>query len=159
MMSAARVPLSSPSATVALGARIARVLEPHDLVLLSGDLGAGKTYLARALLRELGVPEEEAIASPTFSLVNEYDTDIGPVLHVDLYRLREPGIDMANEVRRLGLRERRAEGAIVLVEWGEGAETLFGAQPPALVVALAAIAAEERVASLSGPKAHAVAAE
>ena len=119
----------------------------------------GTSAIWRAVLRALGVPEEDAIASPTFSLVNEYDTDLGPVLHVDLYRLREPGLDMAREVQRLGLRERRAEGAIVLVEWGEGAERLFGVQPPAIVVALVAISAEARVASISGPKAPAVATE
>lgn len=125
--------------TTRLGQRIASLLEPGDLVLLSGDLGAGKTFLARAILRARGVPASVAIASPTFTLVQEYPGDL---LHVDLYRLR--GENERTEVERLGLAERRAEGAILLVEWGEG---LLG--PPDLTVALSA---SPRRASVSGPR-------
>lgn len=83
--------------------------------MLDGPLGAGKTFLVRALLRTLGVPHERAIASPTFGLIHEYQLDSGlSVLHADLYRLAgKPA-----EVEQLGLRERRIEGAMVLVEWG-----------------------------------------
>ena len=122
------VRLASRRDTTRLGGRIAAVLEPGDLVLLSGDLGAGKTFLARAIARARGVPTDIAIASPTFTLVQEYETPNGALLHVDLYRLREEGLDAkvspatVREVRRLGLAERRAEGAILLVEWGHGVE-------------------------------------
>jgi tRNA threonylcarbamoyladenosine biosynthesis protein TsaE len=124
------VGLSSRRETTRLGRRLAEVLEPGDLLLLSGQLGAGKTFLARAIARALGVPSEVAIASPTFTLVQEYETPRGTLLHVDLYRLRDEaaGVSSATiqDVRRLGLAERRAEGAILLVEWGEGLEEELG---------------------------------
>ena len=110
--------------TIRLGTRIATALAPGDLVVLSGDLGAGKTFLARALARALGVPTEQAIASPTFTLVQEYEVARGTLLHADLYRLRGP--KERDEVRRLGLAERRSEGAILLVEWADGLEEDLG---------------------------------
>lgn len=135
--------------TTRLGARIAGVLGPGDLVLLSGELGAGKTFLARAVARALGVPTDVAIASPTFTLVQEYDTRRGTLLHVDLYRVRDEGRpdETAAEVRRLGLAERRADGAILIVEWGEGLESELG--PADLSVKLA-IRGERREATVSG---------
>jgi tRNA threonylcarbamoyladenosine biosynthesis protein TsaE len=123
--------LRSRRDTTRLGAAIARVLEPGDLVVLSGDLGAGKTFLARALARGLGV--HGAVTSPTFTLVQEYATNRAPLLHVDLYRLRESKTPLAQEIARLGLRERRAEGAILLVEWGENAIDALGGDPSLLV--------------------------
>ena len=139
--------------TSRLGRRIAEKLVAGDLVLVSGPLGAGKTFLARAIARGLGVPESVAVTSPTFTLVQEYETPRGLLLHADLYRLLEPGTDLRREVQRLGLRERRAEGAIVLVEWGEDAATWMG--PPAELVVKLAIAHGKagRQASLSGPRA------
>ena len=120
--------LASRRDTTRLGARIAQTLAPGDLVLLAGDLGAGKTFLARAIARALGVPSETAIASPTFTLVQEYETPRGVLLHCDLYRLRDEAdpARTAVEIRRLGIAERRSEGAIVLVEWGEGHERELG---------------------------------
>jgi tRNA threonylcarbamoyladenosine biosynthesis protein TsaE len=114
-----------------LGARIAARLEPADLLLLSGELGAGKTFLVRAIARGLGVPASVPVTSPTFTLVQEYATRAGPLLHADLYRLRDAA-DPAGEVARLGLRERRDEGAIVVAEWAEGLERVLGA-PDAIV--------------------------
>jgi tRNA threonylcarbamoyladenosine biosynthesis protein TsaE len=122
------VRLATRRATTHLGAKLAEALSPGDLLILTGDLGAGKTFLSRAIARALGVPADVTIASPTFTLVQEYETLRGTLLHVDLYRLRDPD-DWAKtvaDVRRLGLAERRAEGAIVLVEWGEGLEDELG---------------------------------
>lgn len=134
-----------------LGAAIAGVLEAGDLAVLSGDLGAGKTFLVRAIARALGV--ETAVTSPTYALVQEYATKRAPLVHVDLYRLRGPGL--AAEVARLGLRERRREGAILLVEWGEDAAKALGGEPD-LVVSLAIAGELERVATLSGPRADGI---
>lgn len=149
--------LTSRRATTRLGARIAKVLVPGDLVLLAGGLGAGKTFLARAIARALGVPEEVAIASPTFTLVQEYELEGGvTLLHADLYRLRE-GDPAAFEadVHRLGLRERLREGALVLIEWGDEAAPLLG--EPALRVDLERTGPRSRRASLSGTRSRAAA--
>jgi tRNA threonylcarbamoyladenosine biosynthesis protein TsaE len=136
--------------TIALARRVAQALGPGDLVLLSGGLGAGKTFLARAVARALGVPEREAFQSPTFALVHEYETPRGPLLHADLYRLLDARETLEAEIARLGLRERRGEGAIVLVEWGDDAVRWLGA-PPSLVVRLAHEGAASRRATLEGP--------
>jgi tRNA threonylcarbamoyladenosine biosynthesis protein TsaE len=147
----AQVELPTRLATRALAGRVARRLVPGDLVLLEGELGAGKTFFARALLR--------AITSPTFILVNEYEATRGPVLHADLYRLRESageaGEALAQEAAALGLRERRGEGAVVLVEWSRGAEEVLG--PAArLRVALSITGAHARQATLTGDLAAAL---
>lgn len=152
------IPLPTRHATKALAARVAPWLEPGDLVRLDGGLGAGKTFFTRALLRALGVPTEVAVTSPTFVLVTEYDVQRpdGPrtVLHADLYRLRESagtsGEKLEDEVGRLGLRERRGEGAILIVEWGEGAERALGGEP-ALSVDLTTTGKSSRFAHVRGP--------
>jgi tRNA threonylcarbamoyladenosine biosynthesis protein TsaE len=142
--------------TTRLGTRIGESLAHGDLVLLSGDLGAGKTFLARAIARALGVPTGTAIASPTFTLVQEYETPRGLLLHCDLYRLRDEDdvTKTALEILRLGLAERRDEGAIVLVEWGKGFDRELGGQA-SLDVSLS-IEGAERVARLLGPRAASV---
>lgn len=108
-----RVSLPTRRATVRLARALAGALEPGDLVILRGDLGAGKTFLVRALCRALGVSGRVPITSPTFTLVHEHRGRL-PIAHADAYRLRDAG-----ELAELGLRERRGEGAVVLVEWGE----------------------------------------
>jgi tRNA threonylcarbamoyladenosine biosynthesis protein TsaE len=128
-----------------LGAEIAGVLQPGDLLLLAGDLGAGKTFLVRSIARALGVTGR--VTSPTFTLVQEYPTPRGALVHVDLYRLQ--GDRLPQELARLGLRERRAEGAIVLVEWGDAAAEALGG-PPVRRVSLAIAGESARVAMLTG---------
>ena len=148
--------LASRRDTTRLGVRIAAALAPGDLVLFAGDLGAGKTFLARAVARALGVPTEVAIASPTFTLVQEYETPRGVLLHADLYRLRDDDRGKTElEIRRLGLAERRAEGAMVLVEWGEGYEKALGGDL-GLVVVLTHCAGALRIAHVTGPRASAM---
>jgi tRNA threonylcarbamoyladenosine biosynthesis protein TsaE len=140
--------LGSRRETRVLGLAIARSLVPGDLVVLTGSLGAGKTFLVRAVARGLGV--RSPVTSPTFTLVRELLTSRGPLIHADLYRLRGASLDA--ETRRLGLREHRAEGAFVVVEWGEDAIDALGGEP-ALVVSLAIAGKHERTATLSGPRA------
>lgn len=134
--------LPDVAATRALGARIAAGLSAGDLVALEGDLGAGKTTLARAILHSLGVSEE--VPSPTFTLVQLYETPDLTVRHYDLYR-----IENANEIAELGIDEAVENGA-ALVEWPERAG---GRLPGALLhVGLRATDADSRTASLSGPE-------
>ncbi len=102
--------LSDEVATAALGARLAAVLRPGDIVRLEGDLGAGKTALARAVIRALSGDPALEVPSPTFALVQPYDTPAGPLLHADLYRIADP-----RETDELGLLDRPE--AIVLLEW------------------------------------------
>ncbi len=106
-----RLILKDENATAGLGGRIAAGLKPGDVVALSGELGAGKTALARAILRARGV--EGHVPSPTFTLVQAYETPGLTVHHFDLYR-----IDDETELRELGLEDARDEGA-VLIEWPE----------------------------------------
>jgi len=149
--------LRSRRDTVRLGGAIGRAIGPGDLVLLSGELGAGKTFLARAILRARGVTGGVRVGSPTFSLVHEYETAEGRLLHVDLYRLRDGRVPLEDEVARLGLREQRAEGAALLVEWGEGAEACLGGEVALGVRLEHGQAPSERRVTLDGPLAGAVA--
>ncbi len=112
---AQQVLLQDEAATARLAADLAALLKPGDIVALSGHLGAGKSALARAILRELsGDPTLEA-PSPTFTLVQSYDTPRGPVLHADLYRVRSP-----DELDDIGLVED-IDRLITLVEWPDRA--------------------------------------
>ena len=120
-----QIPLPNLDATARLGTGIANGLKSGDAVALWGDLGAGKTTLARAILRALGVKED--VPSPTFTLVQSYDTS-PPVAHYDLYRLKS-----AREMEELGFDDALSDGA-VLVEWPERAPQLL--PPDALHVRL-----------------------
>ena len=105
-----RLHLASPDDAASLGARIAAQLEAGDAVLLEGDLGAGKTTLARAIIAAL--TGETDAPSPTYTLVQSYETDSGfGLLHADLYRLEDAG-----ELDELGLDEALDQGA-ALIEW------------------------------------------
>ena len=110
----------------AFGARIAALLQPGDVVALSGPLGSGKTTLARAIIASLGHSGE--VPSPTFTIVETYDLD-PPLVHADFYRLDSP-----REAGELGLDDYR-EGAALIAEWPEKAGG-FAHEPGCLSVAL-----------------------
>jgi len=116
------------AATEAVGARLAALVRPGDVVTLSGPLGAGKTSVARGLLAALGLAGEAP--SPSFAIVQPYDLPEVrlPVWHVDLYRLDDP-----REVDELGLEDERGDG-LLLVEWPERAGP--GVWPEALALTL-----------------------
>ena len=103
---------ASEAETVALGRRLAQELPPRGVVLLIGNLGAGKTTLAKGIVSGLGAAQPDDVSSPTFTLIHEYGE--GRAYHVDLYRLEE-----ARQVESLGLEELFDRDAMVLIEWGE----------------------------------------
>ena len=109
------IDLPDEAATKALGAKLATTLRPGDAVCLTGPLGAGKSTLARALVRALTSPDEE-VPSPTFTLVQFYDGPDFPVAHFDLYRLTDP-----DEAYEIGLEEALEDGA-ALIEWPQRLE-------------------------------------
>ena len=103
----------SEEQTVSLGALLATMLPARAVVLLIGNLGAGKTTLAKGILKGLGVADPDEVTSPTYTLIHEYGP--GPkAYHIDLYRLDEP-----RQVEGLGLDEIFDRDAVVLIEWGE----------------------------------------
>jgi len=104
--------MKDEAATARLGEAIAGVLQPGDVVCLSGPLGAGKSTLARALIRALTTPNED-VPSPTFTLVQFYEGPRLKVAHFDLYRLSDP-----DEAYEIGLDEALDDGA-ALIEWPE----------------------------------------
>lgn len=138
-----RIALPDAGATEALGRALAPHLAAGEAVLLSGPLGAGKSTLARALIRALTTPDEE-VPSPTFTLVQYYDA-APPLAHFDLYRLERP-----EEAREIGLVEALDDGA-VLVEWPErlGEEVDRWLGPDRLIVTITT-EDEGRTATVSG---------
>jgi tRNA threonylcarbamoyl adenosine modification protein YjeE len=120
--------LADDDATIAFGQELAGLLQPGDIVSLEGELGAGKSALARATIRALAGDPELEVPSPTFALVQPYDTPRGVVLHADLYRLGH-----ADEADELGLLDN--SDGFVLVEWAERAPHL--AEMATITIALA----------------------
>jgi tRNA threonylcarbamoyladenosine biosynthesis protein TsaE len=106
-----RAATDGPAATRALAGALAELARPGDVVLLAGDLGAGKTAFAQGFGGALGV--DEPITSPTFTLVSRYEGRL-PLYHLDVYRL-----DHLDEVADLGLAEFLDEDAVMLIEWGD----------------------------------------
>ncbi|HUO26989.1 MAG TPA: tRNA (adenosine(37)-N6)-threonylcarbamoyltransferase complex ATPase subunit type 1 TsaE [Candidatus Aquilonibacter sp.] len=104
----------SAEETIAFGQTLAAVLEPPKVVLLRGDLGAGKTTLVKGIAAAFEAAEEEDVTSPTFTLVHEYRGPRATLYHIDLYR-----IDTQRELDTLALDDLRGESNILLIEWGE----------------------------------------
>ena len=123
-MSADEVVTHSSEETIAKGREIASKLRPPVLVLLKGDLGSGKTTLAKGIISGLGAAKEEDVTSPTFNLVHEFRIHDGAgsemnshpckVYHVDLYR-----VENFHDLESLGLEDALSEKAIVIIEWPE----------------------------------------
>jgi tRNA threonylcarbamoyladenosine biosynthesis protein TsaE len=105
---------SSPEETMALGREVAKMLAPPKLVLLCGDLGAGKTTLVKGIAEALDAASEDDVTSPTFTLIHEYRGPRVTVYHIDLYR-----VDTQRELDTLGLDDLVGENNILLIEWGD----------------------------------------
>lgn len=105
---------SSPEETIALGRELAGMLTPPKLVLLRGDLGAGKTTLVKGIAQAFEAASEDDVTSPTFTLIHEYHGAKAILYHIDLYR-----VDTQRELDTLGLDDLMGENSILLIEWGE----------------------------------------
>lgn len=104
----------SAEETTAFGRTLADLLKPPKLVLLRGDLGAGKTTLIKGIAAGFEAASEEDVTSPTFTLVHEYRGPRAMLYHIDLYR-----VDTPRELETLGLDDLLAENSVLLIEWGE----------------------------------------
>jgi tRNA threonylcarbamoyladenosine biosynthesis protein TsaE len=140
MPDARRIATHSQEETAELGRRMASTLVPGSVVLLVGDLGAGKTALVRGLAEGLGVPPED-VSSPTFTLMQEYRGGRVPLVHVDLYRLND-----AREIDELGL-EELGENAVLAIEW---AEKLPRPMPNAVEIRISHGDGDERTVAITG---------
>jgi tRNA threonylcarbamoyl adenosine modification protein YjeE len=135
-----RITLADEHETRQLGARLARILTPGRLVLLQGDLGAGKTALARAIIQTLAGADIE-VPSPTFVLAAPYDLPEFPLIHYDLYRLND-----ASETDELGLEDALEEG-VALVEWPDILDSSL--RRDAITIRL--VGTTTRIAEMTGP--------
>jgi tRNA threonylcarbamoyladenosine biosynthesis protein TsaE len=104
----------SAEETIAFGRTLKELLAPPKLVLLRGDLGAGKTTLVKGIAAAFEAAAEEDVTSPTFTLIHEYRGPRANLYHIDLYR-----IDTQRELDTLALDDLRSEDSILLIEWGE----------------------------------------
>jgi tRNA threonylcarbamoyladenosine biosynthesis protein TsaE len=138
----------APAETTRLGERVGRAVRPGDVLLLRGDLGAGKTQFARGVAAGLGIPGP--IPSPTFTLVNEYEgRDAAgaavPLAHIDLYRLGEGG-----DLDTVGLDEYFGGGWAVVIEWPERAVDDGFVPESYLDIAIADLGGERRMLTFTG---------
>jgi tRNA threonylcarbamoyladenosine biosynthesis protein TsaE len=104
----------SPEETIALGRELTSILQPPKIVLLRGDLGAGKTTLVKGIAEAYQAASQEDVTSPTFTLIHEYRGPKASLFHIDLYR-----IDTQRELDTLALDDLMSENSILLIEWGE----------------------------------------
>jgi tRNA threonylcarbamoyladenosine biosynthesis protein TsaE len=105
---------SSPEQTIIVGRELALLLTPPKLVILTGDLGAGKTTLIKGVAEGFQAASEEDVTSPTFTLIHEYRGPSATLYHIDLYR-----IDTPRELDTLALDDLMSENSVLLIEWGE----------------------------------------
>jgi tRNA threonylcarbamoyladenosine biosynthesis protein TsaE len=113
-MNTREITTHSAEETVALGRTLAKILSPPKLVLLRGDLGAGKTTLVKGIAAAFRAASEDDVTSPTFTLIHEYRGPDANLFHIDLYR-----IDTPRELETLGLDDLVSDRSVLLIEWGE----------------------------------------
>ncbi|HXX19101.1 MAG TPA: tRNA (adenosine(37)-N6)-threonylcarbamoyltransferase complex ATPase subunit type 1 TsaE [Candidatus Acidoferrum sp.] len=133
----------SAEETIQRGREIGASLKPPALILLSGELGAGKTTLTKGIASGLGAASEEEVTSPTFTLVHKYDRGTR-VYHVDLYRIGDP-----HDFETLGLEDVFGEHAVVIVEWPE--KLALRTDWPVLRIHLEHVAEDTRRITIEGP--------
>ncbi len=134
--------LSNPGMTQSLGRCLAHVLGPNDVILMSGDLGAGKTTLTKNIVKWLGVEEKE-VTSPSFSLIHEYKGDNLTIIHADMYRLG-PFAD----IEETGLEDYIERDNLVIIEWSEFLDPALFSRP--LLITLAWLDEEAREIEITG---------
>ncbi|HWG73061.1 MAG TPA: tRNA (adenosine(37)-N6)-threonylcarbamoyltransferase complex ATPase subunit type 1 TsaE [Acidimicrobiales bacterium] len=142
-----RVRTNSPEATQAIGGQLGQLLRPGDVILLGGDLGAGKTTFTQGLGRALGV--QDVVTSPTFTLVRSYRTSRGfTLLHADVYRLEQ-----LHEIIDLALPEQLDDNACAVIEWGDRATPAIGPDYLSITIEFAVGEGErELVVRPAGPR-------
>ncbi len=113
-MAAREFTTRSPEETIALGRKLAAELKPPKLVVLTGDLGAGKTTLIKGIAEGFHAAKQADVTSPTFTLIHEYRGKDASLFHIDLYR-----VDTPRELETLGLDDLMDDRAVLLIEWGE----------------------------------------
>ena len=128
-----RIVLKNETDTRALGAKLANEMQPNQVYALIGDLGTGKTTLAKAIARGLGVTE--TLTSPTFTIVQEYETGRLPLYHFDVYRVNDE-----DELFEIGLEDYFHKGGVCLIEWADLIEDLL---PPDVITVRLAYGEEE----------------
>jgi tRNA threonylcarbamoyladenosine biosynthesis protein TsaE len=143
------VSLPNRRATKLLARAVSRRLVPGDLFILTGPLGAGKTFFVRAVCRSLGLDRSVRVTSPTFTLVHEYGT-VPPLVHADLYRLNTPS-ESSSDPTLFALLEQRDEGRVLFVEWGAPFVEALGGD--AVVIELMVSPRAARISS-TGPRAR-----
>jgi tRNA threonylcarbamoyladenosine biosynthesis protein TsaE len=104
----------SPQETIELGRKLARSLAPPKLVLLRGELGAGKTTLVKGIAEGFQAASQDDVTSPTFTLIHEYRSPVVNIYHIDLYR-----VDTPRQLETLGLDDFIAPDSVLLIEWGD----------------------------------------
>jgi tRNA threonylcarbamoyladenosine biosynthesis protein TsaE len=113
-MGAQEFTTNSADETIAVGSKLVPILAPPKLVLLRGELGAGKTTLVKGIAEGFGAASQDDVTSPTFTLVHEYRGPKVNIFHIDLYR-----VDTPRQLETLGLGDLMADDSILLIEWGE----------------------------------------
>jgi tRNA threonylcarbamoyladenosine biosynthesis protein TsaE len=131
----------SPEETITLGRELASMLTPPKLVVLRGDLGAGKTTLVKGIAEGFDAASQEDVTSPTFTLIHEYRGPTATLYHIDLYR-----VDTPRELETLGLDDLMTENSVLLIEWGEKFDRFKGERDVEIV--LATISDNQRKISL-----------
>ncbi len=137
----------SAEETTGLGRKLAAELRPGTVVLLRGDLGAGKTTLVKGIAEGFGAARAEDVTSPTFTLIHEYRGPEATLYHIDLYR-----IDTQRELDTLALDDLMTEKSVLLIEWGEKFERF--AKERDVEIAIEHRGGDERLVKIANSKSH-----